>query len=43
MMPRLLIFIFTFGLLATPVITAFFWQPRPHQQVRVVRAQLPPQ
>jgi hypothetical protein len=42
-MRTLLNFIFTFVLLATPVITAFFWQPHPHQQGRVVRAQLPPQ
>jgi hypothetical protein len=43
MMPRLLSFIFAFGLLATPAITAFFWPSHSRQQVRVVRAQLPPQ
>jgi len=38
-MRTLLQFILTFVLLATPVITAFFWQPPALQQGRVVRAQ----
>lgn len=43
MMRRLLLFVLTFVMLASPAIVAFFWQPHPHQQVLVIRAQLPRQ